>query len=183
MNCTVGVSNRHVHLSEEVWNRLFGNEVIEVRNYLNQPGQFASKSTVDIKVNGVVIEHLRVVGPIRDYNQVEISLSDAEVLGVVPPRRQSGDLKGSLPVSLIGPCGCVDLDVGLILADAHIHLDSISADSMGYNNYDVVGVYRDNVRVMNAKVKVSDDAFVELHIDKDEECYYDMHNGDVIEFK
>lgn len=183
MECSVGVSNRHVHLSIDVWNILFGNEDMVVRNYLNQPGQYASCSTVDIMVNGNVLEHLRVVGPLRDYNQIEISLSDAKVLGVVPPRRQSGDLDGSLGVWLIGPCGRIYLDKGLILADAHVHLDSVNADRLGFNNYDVVGIYRDDVKVMDAKVKISDDAYVELHIDKDEEVLFDLHSGDVILFK
>lgn len=183
MECSVGVSNRHVHLNKEVWSRLFGDEDMVVRNYLKQPGQYASTSTIDIIVNGKVLEHLRVVGPFRDYNQVEISLSDAKEIGVVPPRRQSGVLDGSLPVCLIGPCGRVYLDNGLILADAHIHLDKSLADSMCYSNYDEVGIYKNNVKVMDAKVKISDGAFVELHIDKDEEVLFDLHSGDVVEFR
>lgn len=183
MKCSVGVSNKHVHLSNDVWNKLFGNEDIKVRNYLKQPGQYASCSTVDIMVNGKSLEHLRVVGPLRDYNQIEISLSDAKVLDVVPPRRQSGDLEGSLGVWLIGPCGRVYLDKGLILADAHVHLDSVNADKLGLNNYDVVGIYRNDVKIMDAKIKISDDAFVEFHIDKDEEVLFGLHSGDVIQFK
>lgn len=183
MNCNVGVSNRHVHLSKDVWEKLFGSEEIKVRNYLNQPGQFASCSIVDIMVNGKILEHLRVVGPLRDYNQVEISMSDAKLFGVCPPRRQSGDLDGSLGVCLIGPNGRVKLDEGLILADCHVHLDRDNANKLGFNNYDLVGIFKDDIKVMDAKVKITEDAFVELHIDRDEENLYDLHNGDVVEFR
>ena len=109
MNVVIGVSNRHVHVTKNVWNILFGDKAMEVRNFLNQPGQFASTSTVDIKIDNLCLDHLRVVGPFREYNQVEISASDAKILGVKPPRRQSGDLEGSLQVRLSGPNGEVSL--------------------------------------------------------------------------
>ena len=115
MNIPVGISNRHVHLTEEVWKKLFGDEEITVRNYLNQPGQFASNMTVDVKVGDAIINHIRVVGPFRNYNQIEIDDTDAKILGVIPPRRQSGDLNGSLPITVIGPKGSVFLDKGLIM--------------------------------------------------------------------
>ena len=81
MKTIIGVSNRHVHLKKEVWESLFGDVPMEKRNDLGQPGQFATTSTVDIRYNGKTIEHVRVIGPIRNYNQIEISGSDANFFG------------------------------------------------------------------------------------------------------
>ena len=79
MKVVLGVSNRHVHLTKEVFEKLFGeNAHLEVRNNLGQPGQFASTSSVDIKVGDNVIEHVRIIGPLRSYNQIEISQTDAK---------------------------------------------------------------------------------------------------------
>lgn len=183
MKVVVGVSNKHVHVTNDVWSKLFGDREIEVRNFLNQPGQFASTSTVDIKIDNISLEHLRVVGPFRSYNQVEISASDAKILGVNPPRRQSGDLDGSLPVTLCGPNGEASLEFGLILAEAHIHMGNEMAEDLMFNNNDEVWIIKNDKKLFKAKIKVSDKAYFELHIDKDEEVLYDLHTGDFVEFE
>ncbi len=183
MNIPVGISNRHVHLTEAVWKEIFGDEEITVRNYLNQPGQFASNMTVDIMVNDNRIDHVRVVGPLRDYNQVEIDNSDAKILGVFPPRKQSGDLDDSLSVTVIGPRGSISLDKGLIRSDAHIHMDPETAIKMNLVNKEVVGVFKNDVKLLDAKIKILDNSYIEMHIDKDEEVLYDLHQGDIVEFK
>ena len=183
MNIPVGISNRHVHLTEDVWKKIFGNEEIILRNYLNQPGQFASNMTVDIMVNENRINHVRVVGPLRNYNQVEIDDSDAKILGVVPPRKQSGDLADSLPVIVIGPKGSVSLDKGLIRSDAHIHMDPETATKMNLKNKEIVNVYKNGVKLLDAKIKILDNSYIEMHIDKDEEVIYDLHQGDIVEVK
>lgn len=179
----VGISNRHVHLTKEVWDKLFGDEEISVRNYLNQPGQFASNMTVDIMWDDKIINHVRVVGPLRSYNQVEIDDTDSKILGVIPPRRQSGDLDDSLPINIIGPCGMVSLDKGLIRSEAHIHMDPESAGSLNLVNKEVVEVFKDGKKIMDAKIKVLDNSYIEMHIDKDEEIFYNVHQGDMLEFK
>ena len=183
MNIPVGISNRRVHLTEEVWKKLFGDEEITVRNYLNQPGQFASNMTVDIKVGDAIINHIRVVGPFRNYNQIEIDDTDAKILGVIPPRRQSGDLNGSLPITVIGPKGSVFLDKGLIMSDAHIHMDPETATKMHLVNKEVVDVFKNGVKLLTANIKILDNSYIEMHIDKDEEVLYDLHQGDIVEFK
>ena len=183
MNVVIGVSNRHVHVTKNVWNKLFGDKEMEVRNFLNQPGQFASTSTVDIKIDNLCLDHLRVVGPFREYNQVEISASDAKILGVKPPRRQSGDLEGSLPVRLSGPNGEVSLELGLILAEAHIHMSNEMAKNLMLNNNDEVWIMKNGNKLFKAKIKTSDKAYFELHIDKDEEILYNLHTGDFVEFE
>ena len=100
MKVTLGVSRRHVHLTQEVWTTLFGEEPMVKRNDLGQPGQFATTSKVDVSVGDKKIEGLRVIGPVRKYNQIELAQSDADILGINPPRRQSGDLEGSLPITV-----------------------------------------------------------------------------------
>ena len=163
--------------------KLFGDEEITVRNYLNQPGQFASNMTVDIKVGDAIINHIRVVGPFRNYNQIEIDDTDAKKLGVIPPRRQSGDLNGSLPITVIGPKGSVFLDKGLIMSDAHIHMDPETATKMHLVNKEAVDVFKNGVKLLNVKIKILDNSYIEMHIDKDEEVLYDLHQGDIVEFK
>ncbi|MDE6142428.1 MAG: hypothetical protein K2G03_07475 [Bacilli bacterium] len=183
MKTIIGVSNRHVHLKKEVWETLFGEVPMEKRNDLGQPGQFATTSTVDIRYNDVTIEHVRVIGPIRNYNQIEISESDANLLGVNPPRRQSGDVEGSLPITLIGPKGSVDLENGLILAEMHIHMTPEMASNLKLVDKDVLPVYIDDRHLFDVKVKISDPAALELHIDTDEGKIYNLKTGMEVDVK
>lgn len=183
MKTIIGVSNRHVHLKKEVWEQLFGNVEMVKRNDIGQPGQFATTSTVDIEYNGVTIENVRVIGPFRNYNQVEISASDAKVLGVNPPRRQSGDLASSLPITLIGPKGIVNLDKGLILAELHIHMTPDMASQLNIEDKETLPVYQGEKYLFNAKVKISNQGALELHIDTDEAAYYNLETGMEVDVK
>ena len=116
MKVSIGVSNRHVHLTREHFKILFGEgKELEKRNDLTQPGQFASTSIVTIKTDKSEIENVRVLGPFRAYTQVEISKTDDYKLGLNPPIRDSGNLKGSSPITIIGPSGVVDLEEGCII--------------------------------------------------------------------
>ena len=183
MKTIIGVSNRHVHLKKEVWESLFGDVPMEKRNDLGQPGQFATTSTVDIRYNGKTIEHVRVIGPIRNYNQIEISGSDANFLGVTPPRRQSGELEGSLPISLIGPKGSVDLESGLILAEMHIHMTPEMSSSLNLVDKQILPVYLGEKYLFDAKVKIGNPAALELHIDTDEGILYNLKTGMEVDVK
>ena len=122
MQVILGVSNRHVHLKEEDYKILFGDEPLNKVKDLRQPGQFASDKLVTIKNGDREINHVRVLGPIRNYTQVEISKTDAYTLKLNPPIRTSGDLEGSSPITIIGPKGEIDLKEGCILANRHIHI-------------------------------------------------------------
>ena len=179
----VGVSRRHVHLTEETCIKLFGSNELPVRNPLNQPGQFASTLTVDLEWNGVVIEHVRVVGPLRSYNQIELSDDECALIGVNPPERQSGDLEGSLPINIIGPAGKVELSSGLIKAERHIHMTPESCKRENVVNKEEVDVYKDGKFVMKAIIKYSDPGFDEMHIDTVEEVKYNLHTNDLVEFR
>ena len=111
MKISIGVSNRHVHLTKEHLSILFGaNYELEKKNDLTQPGQYASTAVVTIKTSKSEIDNVRVLGPIRNYTQVEISKTDAYKLGLNPPVRNSGDLGGSAHITIVGPNGSIDLE-------------------------------------------------------------------------
>lgn len=179
----IGVSKRHVHITRDVCIKLFGNDELPVRNPLNQPGQYASTLCVDLEWNGKKIEHVRVVGPLRSYNQIELSDDECNILGVNPPLRQSGDLEGSLPINLIGPNGKVELSSGLIKAERHVHLTKETADELKLENKEVVNVYYNNKYIFDALIKISIPGYNEIHIDTVEERVYDLHQDDLVEFK
>ena len=122
MKIPVGISRRHVHLTRDTFYELFNTYELPIRNNLNQPGEYASTLTVDLEWNGNIVEHVRVVGPFRSYNQIEISNTECELLKVNPPLRQSGDLENSLPINIIGPSSKISLKEGLIKAERHIHI-------------------------------------------------------------
>lgn len=177
----VGVSKRHVHLNEETCIKLFGSNELPVRNPLNQPGQYASTLTVDLEWEGNIIEHVRVVGPLRSYNQIEIS-DDDNNLGINPPARQSGDLKDSLPINIIGPKGKVELKEGLIKAEKHIHTTPETLKELDLEDKQVVKVFKNDKYLFDAKIKLSNPGYNELHIDTVEEKMYDLHQGEEVTF-
>lgn len=179
----VGVSRRHVHLTKETFYKLFGKSYLEKRNDLTQPGQFASLDTVSLKWNNKIVDKVRVVGPFRSYNQIELSFDECNELEVFPPRRQSGDLNGSLPIILIGPKGKVYLSSGLIMAEAHVHMTDSEAKQYGYKDNEIVNIYKNDIKIGEAKIKVTKEAFLELHIDTDEEKNYDLHQNDEVKIE
>ena len=179
----IGVSNRHVHLTEEDFKILFGNDaVLEKNKDLTQPGQFASTSTVTIKTEKDKIENVRVLGPIRKYTQVEISKTDAYKLGINPPVRESGDIAGSEKVTLIGPVGSIDLDEGCIIATRHIHLSFADVKKYKLENVKYVKVFVNGLKggiLNNVSLKVSDDFVFEMHIDTDDANAHLIKQGDI----
>jgi len=183
MKVKVGVSRRHVHLTKETFNRLFENIELEVRNYLGQSGQFASTSTVDIKSNGVTIEKFRIVGPFRKEDQVEISRSDADIFGVNPPRKKSGDLEDTLPVTIIGPLGEKEKEKGLMLVERHLHITPEEANKLNIKKGNNVEVFKNGNKIMEVSARIEPSFTLELHIDTDEEKEFDLHTGDEVEIK
>ena len=123
MKIKIGVSARHVHLSLDDFKILFGsNHKLTKINDLNQPGEFAAAEMVTIKTEKGQIENVRIIGPIRPYTQVEISKTDAYVLGLNPPVRNSGDLIGSEPITIMTDKGVINKPYGCIIATRHIHI-------------------------------------------------------------
>lgn len=190
MRITIGVSNRHVHLTKEHLEILFGkNYELEIKNMLVQPGQFASTSTLTIKTEKSEIPNVRVLGPIRKYTQVEISKTDAYKLGINPPVRDSGDLKGSSPIELIGPNGSIKLEEGCIIADRHIHITPKLVEELGLEGVKKVSVEIKGEKggiLNNVYLRVSENFALEMHIDTDDANAHLVKTGDigeVIEWK
>jgi putative phosphotransacetylase len=168
----VEVSARHLHLSKTDLEKLFGegSELYKFKQ-LSQPSDFASEEIVDIRVGENTIKNVRVVGPLRTQTQVEISITDSFILGVKPPIRLSGDLKGTSGVTILGPAGVVDLSEGLIVASHHLHCGTAEADELGLKNGDKVAIQIDGDRSVVFKdipVRVKDDYKLCLHLDTDE---------------
>ncbi len=179
----VGVSNRHIHLSREDLETLFGKgyELTSMKP-LSQPGQFACQEQVTIVGPSMrPIEKVRVLGPLRSQSQVEISRTDSFVLKCKPPVRESGDLKGSAPVTVIGPKGVLTLKEGCIIANRHIHMSPEDGRKFGvqdgdYVDVDVLGAER-RTRFYDVQVRVSDRFKLEMHIDTDDANAVGIGNG------
>ena len=170
MNVIVGISNRHVHLTEEDYKLLFGDTPFEVRNELKQPGMFASTLTVSITGSKRTIDNVRVLGPCRSYTQVEVSRTDAFNLGVNPPVRNSGDLADAVEITITGPKGSITRNA-CIIATRHIHVnDEIRKE------HNLVGIEKVSIRKKGEKGATLDDvylkdnpaSFFELHLDTDD---------------
>jgi putative phosphotransacetylase len=181
----VGISNRHVHLSKMDLDTLFGQGFqLSVMKELSQPGQYASEQKVILVGPGGVIENVRILGPVRDKTQVEVSLSDCFKLGIKAPIRDSGDLEGSSGITLVGPKGSVTINEGTIIAARHIHMHTEDAKKFG-----VVDKERVCVKVPGARglvfgevlVRVSEKYQLEMHVDLDEANAAGLKNQDLLE--
>lgn len=175
----VAVSNRHVHLTKETYEMLF-DEPIFKRNDLNQVGQFAANQTVDLISGDKVIENVRIVGPFRLYNQVEISKNDARKLGLNPPVRTSGDLLNSEDITIRTSKASILLKDACIIADRHVHFNTKDQDKYHVKDKDKVRVHilGEKRGTIEAFAKVSDDGFFELHIDTDDANAFLLNSGD-----
>ncbi len=183
MNVRIGVSNRHVHLKKDDFIKLFGNIDLEIDKELYQPGQFASKCRVTIKTSKSELNNVRVMGPFRNYTQVEISKTDAYILGLNPPVRTSGDLDDSEVVTLVGPSGSLVTN-GCIIADRHIHITE--EDKKKYNLDDSLCVEVGNVKksiLYDVHLKISPESRMEMHIDTDDANGNFVKTGDEGEIK
>ncbi len=181
----VALSNRHVHLSREHVQELFGaGHALCQQKPLSQPGQFACRETVEIVGPKGSIPGVRVLGPERPQSQVELSITDGFVLGLPVPVRVSGDLQGSPGGHLIGPRGAVRLEEGFIVAARHIHLEPGHAVEGGLQDKQKVAVRvlgRRGLVFDEVVVRVSDKFRTELHLDVDEGNAAAVRNGDEVE--
>ncbi len=181
----IGISNRHAHLSSDDISRLFGvGFQLSVMKELSQPGQFASEQKVTLVGPKGVIENVRILGPARDKTQVEISVSDCFKLGIKSPIRDSGDLKGSSGLTLVGPKGSVTLNEGAIIAARHIHMHTNDAKKFGVKDKDRICVKVPGPRGLafyEVLVRVSDNYQLEMHIDLDEANAASLSNKDFVE--
>lgn len=180
----VGVSNRHLHLSAEDFESLFGpdRQLTKMKDLL-QPGEFASAETVNLIGPKGTIQNVRILGPLRENTQVEISKSDGFILGAKAPVRESGKIVGTPGIVIEGPKGKIYKDNGLIIALRHVHIDPIEAKRHDVQNGDMVSVRAEGDRGLvfeNVLVRVSDKFRPEMHIDTDEANASDLKSGDYV---
>ncbi len=181
----IGVSNRHIHLTQEDVEILFGKgyELEKIKD-LKQPGQYACRETLTIVGPSMrPIEGVRVLGPVRRRSQVEISRTDSFQLKVKPPVRESGDLDGSAPITIIGPRGTVTLKEGCIIANRHIHMGLSDAARYGVIDGDYVTVDAfagKRTRWYDVQVRVSDAFTLEMHVDTDDANAAGIGNGALV---
>lgn len=168
----VGISARHVHLTQEHVEILYGkgHQLTKIKELMG--GQFASEERLTIVSSKMkIIENLRVLGPVRKESQVEISATDSLKLGVKVPLRNSGDIAGTTPLTLIGPCGSVSLKEGCIVAARHVHMSPNDAKNFGVTDKQMISVKFPGERstiMENVLVRVDPSFTLEMHIDTDE---------------
>lgn len=185
MKVELGVSNRHVHLCREDLKILFGEdyELTNIKN-LVQPGQFASSDVVTIKTEKAELSKVRIIGPIRNYTQVEISKTDAIKLGINPPVRDSGDLDNSETVEIIGPNGSIIKENCCIIANRHLHMTPNQRIQYGLTDVDKVVVKTTGVKsaiLFDVFVKEQEVSELELHLDTDDANANLLKTGDIVE--
>ena len=180
----VGVSARHIHLTQEHVEALFGEGYQLTKKKGLMGGQFASNETVTIVgLKLRAIENVRILGPVRSKSQVEISATDALRLGVKAPIRESGNIAGSAAIAVVGPKGAIYLNEGCIVAKRHIHMAPQDAMAAGVHDGDIVSVKADNERgttFNNVQIRVDDSFTLEMHIDTDEANAVKIATGDTV---
>lgn len=180
----VGVSNRHIHLSQADVETLFGKGYQLTKKKDLMGGQFAANeccTIVGLKLRA--IENVRVLGPTRKNTQVEISQTDARKLGINVPVRESGDVKGSAPIAIVGPKGALYCKEGCIIAARHIHMSPTDAKVAGLKDGDYVKVRVENERgttFEKVKIRVDESFTLEMHIDTDEANASEIAQGDIV---
>lgn len=178
----IEASGRHVHLTDGAVERLFGpgQRLTPVKD-LSQPGQYACAQRVDVVGPKGTLKNVAVLGPTRKECQVEVSATDAVALGLRPPVRQSGDTKGSCPVTLRVGENTLDLEMGLIIAQRHVHMTPADARRFGVSDGQKVGLkcLTDRPAVLeDTVVRVSDSFATYIHLDYDEANAVGWRKGD-----
>lgn len=178
----IGISNRHVHLSQKDLEALFGSgyQLTKMKD-LKQPGQFAAKETVVLTGPKGEIQNVRILGPVRGKTQVEISFTDSFKLGVPAPVRESGKIAGTPGLVLTGPAGKLELQEGVIAALRHIHVPPEFAEKFDLHDKEMVEVEVGSVRktiFQHVLIRVSDKYVLEMHLDTDEANAAGVKNGE-----
>ena len=185
----VETSARHIHLTREAVEVLYGaGAELTVKKMLSQPGQFATGNEKITLVGPKGSLAVSVLGPTRPANQVELSFSDARALGIAGvPVRESGDVANTPGVKLVGPCGELTIDSGVIIAKRHIHMRPEEAEALGVTNGQVVKVRVNSARSLifdDVVCRVSDKFALAMHIDTDEcnaACAFGEIYGEIVD--
>ena len=169
----VETSARHVHVSQEALETLFGKGAeLTKKKDLSQPGQYACEERVTVVGPKKELPNVSILGPVRPATQVELSATDARSIGVAAPVRESGDIAGSGACKIVGPCGEVEIAEGVIVAKRHIHLTPADAEELGVKDKDVVWVRMDtdgrSAVLGDVVCRVHENFARAMHIDTDE---------------
>jgi len=169
----LGVSNRHIHLSEGTFAKLFGATTpFESYRPLYQPGEFASRHLLTIVGSKMrSIQNVRILGPLRNYDQVELTLTDSIFLGIDAPVQNSGNLKGAAPLTLIGPAGSVYIEECALVASRHIHMTNQQAQIYGVQEGDYCRVRVAGIKgtiFENVLIRINDSWKLQIHLDTDD---------------
>jgi len=181
---TVGVSNRHLHLSEKDIEALFGpGYVLQRKKDLSQPGQYACEETVTLIGPKGKLDGVRILGPARSETQVELALTDAIKLGVKTEVRESGNIDGTAGIVIQNGDRSIAIDKGVIIAARHIHASDEDAKKYGLKDKDVVKALFNGPRggcFDKVTVRVSPNYAWDFHIDTDEANAFGISNGDPV---
>ncbi|WBL31642.1 phosphate propanoyltransferase [Candidatus Phytoplasma sacchari] len=182
----VGISGRHVHLTQETIDILFGSFNYQLKCFKNlkQKGQYAAEEKIDVLSNeGKILIGVRVLGPVRNFNQVEVSQSDNLRCKFNAPIRSSGDISNSGQATLIGPKGQVKISEGVIIPDRHIHLNKEDAEELKVKDKQLVNIKIEGIKpgILGKVLCRVDNSFVlECHLDTDDGSAFLLKNGDFI---
>lgn len=173
MDFIVETSARHVHVTEETLAILFGEgHQLTKKKDLSQPGQFACEERIDVVGPKKTLTGVSILGPVRPEDQVELSATDARSIGIAAPVRESGELAGTPGCKLVGPCGEVEIDHGVIVAKRHIHMTPEDAAAFGVEEKQIVWVKiqtpERSAILGDVVVRVSNKYALAMHIDTDE---------------
>ncbi|MDR1387841.1 MAG: phosphate propanoyltransferase [Propionibacteriaceae bacterium] len=177
----VGISNRHVHLSQADLETLFGRSDMPVLRPVRQPGEFAADLKVDLYGPKASFKGVRVMGPCRPRSQAELSKTDCRALGLSAPIVQSGHLDQAAPIEIAGPKGRIKLERAALVAARHIHMGPSHAQAWGLHDQDTVKVRFGGVRggaMDNFIIRVKEAWVPEIHLDVDEANALDLSSGD-----
>lgn len=182
----VGISGRHLHLTQEHLEILFGKGYqLTIMKDLTQPGQYAAEEKVDVmSPAGKLLAGVRILGPVRPASQVEISKSDAIRFKFDAPVRSSGDVKGSGAATLIGPKGQVEINEGVIIADRHIHFSVEEGKEFGVVDKQVVSIRVGGIKagiLDNVLCRVHPQFRLDCHLDTDDGSAFMLNTGDLVE--
>ena len=181
----IGVYNRHCHLTEEHFKTLFGAGSAPKRvKDIKQPGFWAAAEAIEVHGPKGALKKVRLVAPYRSHTQIEVAVTDALALGLKPPVRESGDVKGSAGAVLVGPAGKVELTEGVIIAQRHVHFSPKEAAAIGVESGQILrmrcgkGGGRSTI-FEDCIARVSDKYSLEFHLDTDEANAAGVKTGDL----
>ena len=185
-NLVVNISARHMHISQEHLETLFGpGSALTVFRWLYQPGEFAAEQTVTIiGPRRRMIDNVRILGPMRSASQVEMSYTDSVALGIDAPLRPSGNIEGTPGCLVMGPAGTIELKQGVIRAERHVHMNPADAGVYGFRDKQYVKLRVDSdcgVVFENVLCRVSPNVLLEVHLDTDEGNACNLVNASNVE--